>query len=290
MKKYLLNILLLLFLGATLFPSCEKDVTFEFDRPSKLCLNCILNPDSTISARLTLSRDIENSTTFEPVDDAKIVLYENDTELGTLTPRGEGNYYLNYHPKNQNEYKIVVLHPDFDNLTAQTVVPQKPIVGHRQDTLEYSEQGLYYLLDVYYEIHDTPGLTNYWLYGKHTVHGVTYSGGGFFTSSVKAPFIDNFNRQTDTEAQHGFTYSYYVRISDVGYDGSILRFSTYGKTGLFTSFLSADEHYDKYIKSSVKARMNSEGELPFKEPVQIYSNIKNGYGIFGACTITTIKL
>jgi hypothetical protein len=36
--------------------------------------------------------------------------------------------------------------------------------------------------------------------------------------------------------------------------------------------------------------MNSEGELPFEEPVQIYSNIENGYGIFGACAITTIKL
>ncbi|MCF8363881.1 MAG: DUF4249 domain-containing protein [Prolixibacteraceae bacterium] len=181
-----MNILLLLFLGATLFSSCEKDVTFDFDRPVKLCLNCILNPDSTITARLTLSRNIENTTTFQPVDDATIVLYENGIELGTLTSGSEGNYYLDYHPESQNEYEIAVLHPDFENLTASTIVPQKPIVDHWPDTLEYSEQGLYYMLDVHYEIHDIPGRTNYWLYGKHTVHGVTYSGGGFFTSSVKA--------------------------------------------------------------------------------------------------------
>jgi hypothetical protein len=282
--------ILIIILGVTLFSSCEKEVTFDFDKPAKLCLNCILNPDSTITARLTLSRNIENSSTFQPVDDATIVLYENGTELGTLTPAREGNYYLDYFPEPLSEYEIAVLHPDFENLTGSTAVPQKPIVDHRPDTLEYSEQGLYYLLDVHYEIHDTPGRTNYWLYGKHTVHGVTYSGGGFFTSSLNAPFIDDFNRQTDTEAKYGFAYSYYVRISDIGYDESILRFSTYGKTGLSTNFLSADEHYDKYIKSSVKARMNSEGELPFKEPVQIYSNIENGYGIFGACAITTIKL
>ncbi|MFW5757030.1 MAG: DUF4249 family protein [Tangfeifania sp.] len=28
--------------------------------------------------------------------------------------------------------------------------------------------------------------------------------------------------------------------------------------------------------------------MPFFEPVQIYSNIENGYGIFGSCAITTI--
>ena len=287
MWRNCLFILIIIF-GVTLFSSCEKDVTFDFEHQPILTLNCILNPDSTINARLTLSRNIENTTTFQPVDDATIVLYENGTELSTLTPDGEGNYYLNYYPEPLSEYEIAVMHPDFENLTAETVVPQKPNVDHKPDTLKYTEQGLFYWLDVYYEIHDTPGRNNYWLYWKHTLHGVTYSGGGFL--SLKAPFIDDFNRQTDTEAKYGFVYSYYVRISDVGYEDRILGFNAPGKTGSFTNFLSADKHYDKYIKSSIKARLNSGGELPFKEPVQIYSNIENGYGIFGACAITTIKL
>jgi hypothetical protein len=288
MKKYLSNILLLLFFGATLLPSCEKNVTFDFDRPAKLCLNCILNPDSTITARLTLSRNIENTTTFQPVDDATIVLHENGTELGTLTSGGEGNYYLDYHPEPENEYEITVIHPDFENLTAETVVPQKPNVDHYPDTLEYIEQGGFYWLDVYYEIHDTPGPNNYWPYLRHTLHGVTYSIGS--SSSINSPFADDFSRVIDTGAKYGFEYEYYVRISDIGHDGKILFFTSHGKTGSFFNITASDEHYDKYIKSSVKARMNSEGELPFKEPVQIYSNIENGYGIFGACAITTIKL
>ncbi|RIH63200.1 DUF4249 domain-containing protein [Mariniphaga sediminis] len=283
-----LKTLFIILLASILFLSCEKDVTIDFDRPVKLCLNCILNPDSTITARLTLSRNIENSTTFQPVDDATIILYENGTELNALTSEGEGNYYLNYHPKTQNEYKIVVLHPDFDNLEATTAIPLQPVVYHQPDTLEYIEAGLFYLLDVHYEIHDTPGPTNYWFYWKHTLHGITYSSAGLL--SIKAPFIDDFNRTIDSDAKYGFVYSYYVRISDVGYEESTLGFEAGGKTGSFTHFLSADEHYDKYIKSSVKARLNSEGELPFKEPVQIYSNIENGYGIFGSCAITTIKL
>ncbi|MCA1760714.1 MAG: DUF4249 domain-containing protein [Bacteroidales bacterium] len=36
--------------------------------------------------------------------------------------------------------------------------------------------------------------------------------------------------------------------------------------------------------------MNEGSDLPFSEPVQIYSNIENGFGIFGACAISTIVL
>lgn len=280
--------ILIIILGATLFSSCEKEVTFDFEHHPKLVLNCILNPDSTVTARLSLSRNIENNTSFQPVDDATIVLYENGTELNTLTPEGEGNYFLDHYPEPLSEYEITVLHPYFEILNASTAVPQEPVVKHQPDTILYTEQGRFYWLDVYYEIHDIPGPTYYWLYGKHTLHGVTYAGGG--SASIKAPFIDDFNRRIDTEAKYGFRYSYYVRISDVGYDGDNLGFNRPGKTGSFFNVVSADEHYDKYIKSSIKARLNSEDELPFKEPVQIYSNIENGYGIFGSCAITTIEL
>lgn len=287
MRENYLFILIIIF-GITFFASCEKDVTFDFERPAKLCLNCILNPDSTISARLTLSRDIENSTTFWPVDDAKIVLYENGTELGTLTPKGEGNYYLNYHPKTQTKYKIAVLHPDYKNVTASTEVLQKPDVMFTPDTLELIEHTKLYWLKINVVIHDLPGKNSYWLYEKRTVEGVTGTGGGF--QNIKAPFIDDFNRRTDPESKFGYVYDYYVRISDIGYDGEKMTVMLEAATNISINIVSTDEHYDKYIKSSVKARMNSEGELPFKEPVQIYSNIENGYGIFGSCAITTIKL
>ena len=280
-------VIAIIILAAILFHSCEEEVTFDFKHQTKLTLNCILTPDSTVTAHLSLSRNIENNTSFQPVDDATIVLYENGIELSTLTPEGEGNYFLDYYPEPLSEYEITVMHPDFETLNASTVVPQKPNVKHQPDTIEYTEQGRFYLLDVYYEIHDIPGPNSYWLYWKHTLHGVTWAGG---SASIKAPFIDDFNRRIDTEEEYGFRYNYYVRISDVGYDGKILAFNNPSKTGSFFNFASADEHYDKYIKSSVKARLNSEDELPFKEPVQIYTNIKNGYGIFGSCAITTIEL
>lgn len=287
MRKSNLFIPWLLFVFS-LFISCEKEVVLDFNRPVKLCLNCVLNPDSIVSARLTLSRNIENESTFEPVEGASIILYENEKELGAFTSFGNGDYHLNHYPLPSNNYKITVSHTDFQNLSASTVVPQKPKVTHNSDTIEFSEQGHFYVLDINYSIHDKPGLNNYWIYSKYIRHGIAYTSGSF--SGINAPFLDDFNREIDTNTKYGFVYFYYVRISDIGYDGSILSFKMSGETESFTNFITADEHYDKYIKSSVKARLNSEGDLPFREPVQIYSNIENGYGIFGSCAITTIKL
>ena len=287
MRENYLFILIIIF-GITLFASCEKEVTFDFDKPAKLCLNCILNPDSTITARLTLSGNIENNSTFQPVDDATIVLYENGIELNTLTSAGDGYYYLNFYPKTQSKYKIAVLHPDYKNVTASTEVPQKPDVMFTPDTLELIEHPELYWLKINVVIHDLPGKNSYWLYEKRTVHGVTGTGGGF--QNIKAPFIDDFNRLTDPESKFGFVYNYYVRISDIGYDGEKMTVILEAATNGSINIVSSDEHYDKYIKSSVEVRLNSEYDLPFKEPVQIYSNIENGYGIFGSCAITTIKL
>ena len=54
--------------------------------------------------------------------------------------------------------------------------------------------------------------------------------------------------------------------------------------------MDADENYDKYLKSTIKQMMNDGGSLLFNEPIQIYSNIENGLGIFGSAAITKIKL
>ena len=271
----------------TLLFSCEKDVVFNFNHSPKLCFNCILNPDSTVKARLTVSRNIENNIVFDAVDNASIILYENESNLGEMVSTGNGDYFLNYSPKTGNTYKIKVLANKYNDIEATTIIPEKPDVTYLIDSLEYSEQGEFYWVHCNFIIHDKTGPNNYWLYGKRTINNVTYTGGGY--NDINAPFVDDFNREIDTYAKYGFVYNYYVRISDEGFDGEDLSFNTTRRKGFYINFVAADTHYDKYIKSSVTARINNESELPFREPIQIYSNINNGVGIFGSFAITKKK-
>lgn len=73
-------------------------------------------------------------------------------------------------------------------------------------------------------------------------------------------------------------------------DGGILSFYDKAYQNEINLFLDADIHYDKYLKSTIKQRMNDGDNLLFNEPVQIYSNIENGLGIFGSVAITSFKL
>ena len=76
----------------TLFLSCVEEVTLNFDHEPKLCLNCILNPDSLIKASVTLSHGLDNLAQFEPVNNASIKLFENDILKGELTFLSSGKY------------------------------------------------------------------------------------------------------------------------------------------------------------------------------------------------------
>lgn len=283
---------LLLFLIVLVFVSCEEEVILDFEHEPKLCLNCILNPDSTITARLTISKKLDNTDDFVSVNNATISLYEEDILLGKLLEVGNGNYKLTQKPIKGKKYKIIAEVGDYNRITATTIIPQAPSLNYIKDTTGYDEYNLLrYNLNV--RIIDKPGKDYYWLFGSHSMNGVMYGGG---CRAINAPFVDTFNRKIDVEEQYGFTHFMQIRISDEGYDGQNLDFIIPNfvvsdqYNSFYQHFLKADEHYDKYIKTTIINRMKEDSELPFYEPIQIYSNIENGYGIFGSCAITTIKL
>jgi len=277
-----------------LFISCERDVELPYNYPPTLCFNCILNPDSIITASLTNVRNIDTINTFVRVNNATIVLTEDGVELEHLSFLGKGKYKLNYKPKSQKKYTVTVTHPDYPTLTAETIVPVAPVVSHSVDTIEPVQNPYdpYIITNINFAIADKIGLDRYWYYVLSRNRNV--SGLRSVHHNIYAPFFDDFNRYVD--ADNSFSYSYYIRIKDEGYDGQVLKFTqnNVGKKldGIYISlfyFLTADKHYDKYIKSTVKDRVNKEEDFSFIEPVQIYTNIENGYGIFGSCAIALIK-
>ena len=285
--------ILLLFFGITLFPSCEKEVIFDFDHNPKLVLNCILNPDSVVSASLTLSESLDSLANFKPVEGAEIFLFEGNDIFGVLEPTENGHYKLDKKPEPGKTYKIEVKDKNHSPLLATTTVPKPPEIEYTKEItghLEFDSTRATFNLNV--KINDKPGPNNYWIYDTWVVKGVKYGGA---RKEINAPFLDGFNKITDPEAKYGYTLSLGIRLSDEGYEGKTMEFvipgyfegTQYSYTDA-VHFLNADEHYDKHIKTIIINHMKENSELPFFEPVQIYSNIENGYGIFGSCAITTI--
>jgi hypothetical protein len=273
--------------------SCIKNLETDIPVSSKLCFNCILNPDSLISGSLSLSQSISEVKTFKKVNNASIELKKDGQVIGNMKNTGEGIYSLDLKPSSGSFYEISVNTEGFKPLYASTKVPEKPSVSYQKGEAELqviSSAYSYYTYPAIFTIHDKPGINRYWKYGKNLLNGIWRFMGGHY--DVDAPFFDDFNKVTEATYKYGYYYAYYLRINDTGHDGETLTFSeTYFLTGydvLF--FLDVDEHYDKYMKSTIKQMMNDGDNLLFNEPVQIYTNIKNGYGIFGSAAIISFKL
>lgn len=286
---------LIVFVFWVLFSSCEQEVTLDFDNEPKLCLNCILNPDSVVSAKLTLSHSLNNSGNFETVDNGVLTLYEGEEMFGILEAKGNGRYVLNKKPVVGETYKIVAEAKSYAVVSSVTTIPDFPVIEYSKEITghtSYDSTVAVYNLNV--QLKDKTGKDNYWVYENWVVSGIRYGG---VAREINAPFLDDFNKEIDTEAKYGFTLFLGVRLSDEGYDGQSMDFiiSDFAEATQYTyteavHFLNADEHYDKYLKTTILNRIKETSDLPFFEPVQMYSNIQNGYGIFGSCAITSVKL
>lgn len=271
--------------------SCEKDVNFDFDIEPKVCLNCVLNPDSIVKARLSLSQALNEQNSLIPVEGATIALYENEDFIGYFQDNEDGNYSLALYPKTGAKYKITAEVKGYKTLSASTVVPTYPDISYSKDTIGFTEYLNMPIFNLDVKLNDPIGKDYYWLYETRSLKGKKYGGN---CREINAPFVDDFNRVLDAGSDYGFTHFLQIRITDEGYDGLLLEFTIPGFLGRdeyqAQHFLHADEYYDKYIKTTIINRMKETSELPFYEPVQIYSNVENGYGIFGSCSITVVEL
>lgn len=281
---------LLVFFFLLLLVSCEKELKTEVPITEKLCLNCVLNSDSTIKATLSLSHSISENNAFKKINNALIKLTQNGRPLGILQNTGDGIYTLDTKPTEGCLYEINVQTNKYKSLHAKTKIPAKPNVTYKfTDTIEH-----HFGIETYYSysnkitINDNPGANCYWLYSIFYLKGNGYRFRIAY-SDVDSPLIDDFNKEIDATLPLGYDYLYYLKINDTENDGQTLSISLISQDKDSYFIIDADVHYDKYLKSTIKQKMN-ENNLLFNEPVQIYSNIENGLGIFGSVAITSFKI
>ncbi len=267
--------------------SCRKEVELSFTHEPKLCFNCILNPDSIIKADLSMSQAIGESENFLTVSGAKIELFENNSSLGTLIDNGKGNYSIKYRPQYGAEYKIRIEKDGYQANEAYTKVPNKTRI--EVNTIITDPKERLYRKTV--KIYDPKGKNQYWLYAYSSYRDMKQN--NTLYENIYEPFFDDFNKKQETESKLGFIYYYMVRFSDELYDGEVLQVNwpelkRSNNYMVVEKYMEVDTHYDKYLKTSIQALMLKDEAIPMSEPIQIYSNVSNGYGIFGSCVMFTI--
>ena len=276
--------------------ACEKTEKLEdFPLyPPKLVLNSYLNADSTISIQLSKSLSVLDNADLKHVGDGSMKLYENGNLIGTIiSGNGDWNYKFNNKAIVGATYNVEAETPSLGKVSASTIIPSKvSIKKFEAEALNVNSWEHPYKFSI--TIDDPPGEKNYYMIGVElyqihihingtdTLINIDYPSKAFLNSSSN-PAIDqvvNGNAFFKDDFFNGKNYTIDVNTDYL---------NTYAdKIKIIITLYSLTEECYKYRLSYGKYKESSDN--PFAEPVQVFNNIKGGYGIFAGEAIAIDSL
>lgn len=249
--------------------SCEKDADVKLPTvESKLVINSFISPQDTIvTVEVTLSQPLynnPNSGQYSSITNATVQINDG-VNTQTLVYNSTKNYYFISTSLLPilvgNTYFLTVSTPDGKNVSASAVIPSS------NSTLTFSSQQVNnpsnhdkYIIEASWN--DAAGTEDYYRLSFYNRY--------FYTGS-----------NNDT----AYSNSYSNLFSDKGSDGRIFNqnFEVYkspfnmGSDGGELYLIHASKEYYLFHTKLTDA---GNGGNPFSEPVQMYSNINGGYGVF----------
>ena len=275
-----------------LFSNCEKELPFpEQNISPQLVVNSSFSADSLWTAHISESAPVNGSNQPKDVSNAEVVLLdETGTALANFKHNAGGNYTISdLKPEAGRTYRIEANAPNHSPVTAQSYQPQD-----FSFTIIDTVHSVFLDMPVVFidlEIRDNPAENNYYLIEVQKTVSVTETQDTFRFIPYHYVFDQNTeNDEIDTETagfdrvylpDQGFNgQSYTTRLAVEKDEGDEEEELPEGVEVLWTVRVnSVSEDLYKYLKTLERYNL-SNGEL-FAEPVEIYSNINGGLGIFG---------
>ena len=282
--------------------ACERDVIIDVPpQTTKLVVNGLTRVNTAF--RVTVSKtagilDSTNPASYK-VPDALVQLYQNNVLKDTLVYETTSNSYLvkrNTRPQSGSTYTLTVDAPGFTSAIAETVTPAAiSIQGITKRINVKKDANGEYLDEVKITFTDDAAATNYYLIkirrpGYFGGGGnVNYSGIYCMRSSDKD--IDRRNNGDPTDFENCINQEFFM--SDKNFNSQAKELLLFIQHKELEPFLNISNNrylkpivelhsitYDHYkYRKSYDAYKDAE-DNPFAEPVLVFSNVKNGYGVF----------
>lgn len=299
----------LIALCSILLTSCQHEIVLP-DTGRKIVINGFIATDSLLN--VFVNKSVYASTFDFPygkdLDNAKVYIYQNDICIDSLNHEWRSSYSFTsnsssiYYPGNYwskrliplpgNEYKIVAKVPGLPDATASTKIPDIVRI-ERIDTTRividpatgnYSFKRLICKI----EFTDPKDETNYYLFNVGKVflcqdpiveeelwninHGA-WDGNRYIEGIA-------FSDKVINGQKYSLTIS--IPITQIYIDS--LKTSIYPELTVPLKLYSITEEYFKYIQTL--NLYNAKFGNPLTEPVQVYSNITGGLGIFAGSSVS----
>lgn len=287
---------LLLFI-CTAFLACETIV--EFDLPEtepQLVLNSLFNTDSTLTVYLYKSRGVEESSALpETVAGALVTLSDgNGNILATLTEQSPGIYTSSFVANAGVHYHIKAEKEGYKTVSAADKIPQNQVVLDSYRVIkkyDINEQAFYHIS---LTIDDPPGNDFYEVMVRTRystlVDYVVYSG-----EAVEKLHSDD---HVISEHTNGGNYLLFKDVQFNARQKELVIYSYFSFPDCVTNCsvnaimeLQINKVSPAYYNyKETMALQTSINDNPFAEPVSVYSNIRNGYGIFAGYSQRILRI
>lgn len=285
---------------ALISQACQKEIDLKLDEyQPKLAINSLFEQDSNFYFSITESQSVLDNDTFPPLENVSIVLTNSLGESETITALVDHKfYYLNkrvykseMRARQGLTYDISVSHPNHKTATAKAGIPDgvKITSLDTQTVLEFG----YPALRINMTFQD-PVATNYYelklfAYAPEIIHDkqtwetidTIMSYQEIYYSFPSDGLIDNGgNSIFSDELFNGKEYTLSFNTEKYYIDYLLEGIEAFPDAEIFLlpELRSISKEYYDYQTSMVKY-WNADGN-PFAQPVQVYTNVEEGFGIF----------
>ena len=282
---------------AVLLGACETVVEVPLpEHEAQVVAQSFFAPDSLW--KVQVSNTVSFTSLAEPVGvvDATVEIWEGERLVERLPHRGAGTYASAARtPERGKQYTLRVSAPGHADAEGQARLPEPPqVVAFKQYPIEIDTLIGLHVTRFEIELADPPGEDNFYgLQLRQQIEIINYNASEVTTTpwrrssfASKDPVFndsDVFDPEIrfyqdalfndDFFAGRTYTLEFEIRYTDRGTDPNI---EVNRSFQIF--FQSVSEDYFRYWKTA--ELQDQVGENPFAEPVQVHSNMTNGFGIF----------
>ena len=286
MRIYLILII------AALSLACERAIDYKIpEQPSRFSVDARILTGERLQVFVAKSEYSLGNTSPAVVSDASVVLLENEQEVAVFqwisNAPDIGYYYSPFRPRPGQSYRVEVSNDELGLASGEDIsLSPVNITGWEVDSsnltlsisfLDPADTADFYAVRAYLKNEDRE---------FPLLLGTTDPSVDFFYDFSDGIFGDNFKT------------GYAAFLSDQTFAGAT-------KTVKFEEVFFADDlgglpeslilevtriSEEYYRHESTKGAQYTGGDNPFAEPVQIYSNIENGYGIVAVGAPTRVEI
>jgi hypothetical protein len=272
--RFVYSILLVL-----IFVSCEKesriDIPYDGD---KIVLNTFIQPDSLIYLRVTQSKEVREygNLQFPELSGAVVALFENGVALPTpqwQVINGRGYYVSAGVAKEGALYSIGVDYKGLTAVNAMDSTPTRPLIKNPRAQRSINR--------ISFTLSDNAAETNYYsirFFNADSVNGKLVANK---TDTVRCRLDPSFDN--NFVGIIGDTYYSEIIIPDDRINGKDVSFVLQTGKRVTASHMILEvkgltEGAYKYLRATSSQQQDEKVDLVL-DPVNIYSNVQNGYGI-----------